>query len=296
MRFTVVFAAAIAVAVPALSAPLSFRPTIGVPVRPNGGWLTPALATRQEGAWDARELVNEYIRREAQEEGSGASWLSLLKYVPDVFSLFGGGGGNSSRRDVDHINEYVARQVALDEYIRREAQEEGSGASWLSLLKYVPDVFSLFGGGGGNSSRRDVDHVKEYVARQVVLDEYIRREAQEEGSGASWLSLLKYVPDVLGLFGGSGGNSSRRDVDHVNEYVARQVVLDEYIRREAQEEGSGASWLSFLKYIPDVLGLFGGGSGNSSRRYDINEHVTPLYGVGPVSLTTVLGGAANGAE
>ncbi|KAH9951177.1 hypothetical protein B0H21DRAFT_355949 [Amylocystis lapponica] len=67
-----------------------------------------------EAAWDSREVMDEYVRRELQEEGSGASWLSTIWHGAEDLGRLFGGSGNSSRRDVEFNSELARRQVPLD--------------------------------------------------------------------------------------------------------------------------------------------------------------------------------------
>ncbi|KAH9928800.1 hypothetical protein B0H21DRAFT_762418 [Amylocystis lapponica] len=298
MRATTVIALAFAAAMPVLSVPFygGLGPEI---IHPSSLRIFSGLSTRQISGdsgtvyhttfvpnsvargWNSREIMEEYARRELQENGSGASFLGgLIKHGPKLVEhLFGGSSGNSSRRGVELMSALAARQVQLD---------DGSGA--VSIAKILE-----------GTARGALQGAEKAWDTREILDEYVRRELQEEGGGASFLRRIgKLIPKVTEhLFGGSSGNHSRRDLELMRAVASRQAqldngsgafsvehvlngalhgalqgaekawdtrkVVDGYVRRELEQEGSGANWI--LSLGKHLLGdVFSGSSGNSSRR------------------------------
>ncbi|KAH9949109.1 hypothetical protein B0H21DRAFT_890065 [Amylocystis lapponica] len=205
----------------------------------------------EEATMLKRDIIDEYVRREAVQAGSGANWLTSIG--KGILGLFGGNNNNNNRAVEDASSSMLKREI-MDEYVRREAVQAGSGANWLTSLG--KGIFSLFSG-NNNNNNREVEDVSSSMLKREIMDEYVRREAVQAGSGANWLTSLG--KGIFSLFGGNNNNNNR-EFEDVSSSMLRREIMDEYVRREAVQQGSGANWLTSLG--KGIFSLFSGNNNN----------------------------------
>ncbi|KIP11534.1 hypothetical protein PHLGIDRAFT_33270 [Phlebiopsis gigantea 11061_1 CR5-6] len=180
---------------------------------------------------------------------TGASVASgILPFIEGAFHDIFGGGGNSSRRDLEAFHELLARADDGSEAI--SLKNLGKGLSF--GVPIITGIASLFEGSSGNSTRRE------------LLELLARDNSTDQSDAFSLTSLLDIGGDIVSgiesLFSGSS-SSSQSQRRELLELIARSNVTD----------ASGALNLgSIFKIGTSIISglgdLFGGSSSSSQQQ------------------------------